>query len=426
MEELTGVNDPMNEQKPVAVILGGIYPHGFLMRKLKARGYYTVLVDYFDAPPAAADADEHIKESAMDYDAVLKIAKEKNAELVMSPCLDQQMLIAARVSETLGLSFPFDPETARNVTNKRYMKKIMMENGIPTAKYIQVGKDTDLSSLGLRFPVIVKPVDSCGSAGVARIEDPALLAEAVKRAGGWSFSNDVIIEEYRQGREVSVYSYVRDKKAVVVTTQNRISFVGSDIVKCFSSVCPADVSAQVKEKLGEVATRIAQVFGFDNTPLFYQAIVGEDGEVSVIEFSPRLGGGTCFYLMEDNADFDMLSASIDSYHHIRFDKDPVPEKKTILAYQVQGMEGVYDHTEGLEEQKSKGLIAEYFMQKTSGMHISTEKASSARVIALIIKGDDRMECLGKLREAMKGIRIIDNEGRDITDRRLIPAEGDIV
>ena len=32
----------MNNKKPVAIVLGGIFPHAEVVRKLKNRGYYTV------------------------------------------------------------------------------------------------------------------------------------------------------------------------------------------------------------------------------------------------------------------------------------------------------------------------------------------------------------------------------------------------
>ena len=94
------------DKKPVAIVLGGIYPHGRTLDKLKERGYYTVLIDYFDNPPAAVHADLHINKSAMAYEEVLAVAREMDARLVMSPCLDQQIVIAVKVAEALGLPHP--------------------------------------------------------------------------------------------------------------------------------------------------------------------------------------------------------------------------------------------------------------------------------------------------------------------------------
>ena len=413
------------DKKPVAIVLGGIYPHGRTLDKLKERGYYTVLIDYFDNPPAAVHADLHINKSAMAYEEVLAVAREMDARLVMSPCLDQQIVIAVKVAEALGLPHPFDSRTAVNVTNKKYMKTMMQENGIPTARYYQVREDSDLSALALDYPLIVKPVDGCGAAGVTRVDSPEGLPAAVKMAIHWSWSDEAIVEEFKSGMEISAYTYVKNHKARLVTTQNRISFMSDQVIKCYGAISPAEISEQVRSRVEEIATKIARVFELDTTPLFLQAIIGEDDSVSVIEFSPRLGGGTCYRLMETNAGFDMLDASIDSYLNIVNEQEPEREKHCYLIYQVQALECIYDHTEGLEELREAGVISDYFFQKTRGMHITTEKASSARVAALLVKGTEKGECLARLQQAMKVIRVIDEDGKDVTDRSLVLEAEDI-
>ena len=60
-----------------AIVLGGTRPHITLIQKLKDRGYYVILLDYLESPIAKEYADEHIRESTLDKDLVLKIAKEQ-------------------------------------------------------------------------------------------------------------------------------------------------------------------------------------------------------------------------------------------------------------------------------------------------------------------------------------------------------------
>ena len=45
---------------------------------------------------------------------------------------------------------------ALNVTDKQRMKRIMWENGIPTAKYVQVSSVEDFIALDLNYPLMVK------------------------------------------------------------------------------------------------------------------------------------------------------------------------------------------------------------------------------------------------------------------------------
>ena len=406
-------------QMPVAIVLGGIFPHAEVLRKLRKRGYYTILIDYFDNPVAAAEADEHSNESALDYDAVLKIAGGRNASLILSPCLDQQMVIAMQVSEKLGLPHPFSSETALKVTNKKLMKELMMKNGISTARYYQVGRNTDPAVLDLEYPVIVKPTDSCGAAGVRRLEDPSALKEAVDFACGWSRTGEAVVEEFKTGVEVSAYTIIKDHKAVLITTQRRISIVDDRTVKCYAAVNPAGISEKIRERLEDLATSLAAAFDLDNTPLFFQAVISGD-DIYVIEFSPRIGGGMCYKTMELNAGYDILEASIDSYLQKEVPY-PMPKREhtTYLVHQILGVDGIFDHLEGHEELIDKGLITELFFHKTKGMRVSTEKASSARVAVILMEVKQGEDATQKLKDIMSKIRVIDPQGCDIMDRSLL-------
>lgn len=72
--------------KPVAIVLGGTRPHIALIENLKARGFYTVLVDYYDNPPARAMADRNARESHLDGDVIFINAEGPNQH-PLSPLL---------------------------------------------------------------------------------------------------------------------------------------------------------------------------------------------------------------------------------------------------------------------------------------------------------------------------------------------------
>ena len=91
------------DSRPIAIVLGGTVPHVSLVQKLQKRGFYTILLDYLDNPPAKQYADEHIKESTLDKDAVLEVAKQKNAAIVISTCVDQANSICCYVAEKLKM-----------------------------------------------------------------------------------------------------------------------------------------------------------------------------------------------------------------------------------------------------------------------------------------------------------------------------------
>ena len=210
-----------------AIVLGGTSPHIDLINKLKARGYYVILVDYLDNSPGIAYADEHIKESTLDNEKVLQIAKEANAKLVISTCIDQANSVCCYVAEKLDLPKPYTYETSLNVTDKGLMKQIMAENNIPTSSFIVVRGENEINWNKVSFPAVVKPVDCNSSKGVHRVDNKEETLKYVREALEFSRTHCAIIEGYNEGNEIQVDCFAGTKGAKVLLTRQK-----KKIVKC--------------------------------------------------------------------------------------------------------------------------------------------------------------------------------------------------
>ena len=403
-------------KRKTAVVLGGTVPHADLIRHLKDRGYFTVLVDYFEAPPAAADADVHRRESAMDEDAVLRIAKEYDAGLVLSSCLDQQMNIAMSVSEKMGLPHPFSSETAEKITNKIQMKKIMTENRIPTARYKLIDRETELSGLDLNFPLIVKPADSCGSAGVYRLdgESRETFRSAVDRAAEFSGRGRVLIEEFMIGTEMGVHGYIESGKFHLLFGTCKMTSLQDGFSMQFCNLYIPRMKPALRQRLEKIGDQIAEAFGLpDYSPLFMQVIVRDDGEVYVIEFSARVAGGTTSGVAQTYTGFDLITCSIDSYLGVKTVQKGHALEKYVCNFPIYAEEGVFDHiAEDMDLQK-EGIIQTRILLKSPGDHISREKPSSSNVLKYLIEGESAGECYRRLKAADEAADIIDAQGRSM-------------
>lgn len=412
--------------KPVAIVLGGTIPHKALIERLKKRGYYTILIDYFEAPPAAEAADKHIRESAMDEQIVLKIAEAERAQLVICTCLDQQIVVACSVAEKLNLPRPYDYETALAVTNKELMKKRMIDNNIPTSKYIVAGSYSDVENINLRMPIMVKPADCNGAAGVKRVDHLDDLKEAVEDALKWSRTSTAIVEEFVEGIEVSVYSYIQNQKANVLLTSQRFSVLGSkdECIKCFCSIAPADVSPKAYKNMQKISDQIAEAFHLENTPMFYQSIVSGD-DVSVIEFAPRLGGGLCFRTIEENTGFDIIDASIDSYLSNDIKIEYTEPKYYYLTHQIHGYPCTFSHIEGLDQLIEDKTIDELYYHKSKGATISDDKSSGARIAAFLAKTKDKTELPVRAKKVIETVDVYDIDGNIKTIKDLYLTQEDL-
>ena len=118
------------------LVLAGGADQIALIQELRSRNVQNiVLIDYYENPPAKKYADKHVVASTLDVEAVKRIALMEKADLVCTACTDQALLTVAQVSEELLLPCYISYQTALNVTNKSYMKKVLKEFNIPTSQY---------------------------------------------------------------------------------------------------------------------------------------------------------------------------------------------------------------------------------------------------------------------------------------------------
>ena len=378
-----------------------------------------MLADYLENPPAKEYADVHVKESTMDQDAVLEVAKKYNAELVISACVDQANITACYVAEQMGLTKPYSYHTASIITNKGYMKKVMTENGIPTTKYCYLEKGESLKDISLRFPVMVKPADSCASSGVKKATTYEELEQFLSEAKKVSRTGRTVVEEVAVGVEVSAYCFVQGKQTKVIMVSERISTIEGDqqVLKCYATVTPPGITNIAMSKIEKAANDIANAFELDNTALHVQAICNGD-EINIIEFAPRVGGGISYETIRNNTGFDIISATIDSY----LEKKVVPQYKPIEHYcsvnLIYGVPSVFDHVEGVKELLDSKIIEAFHYHKTKGMRIFDDRASGGRIAAFVVKGNTKEEMCQKISYAMEHIDAYDENGSKIMRKEL--------
>ena len=151
------------------IVLGGGSDQIDLITDLRSRGYYTILLDYYENPIAKKYAHEHRQVSTLDQEAVLQTAKEMEVDGIITACTDQALLTMAYVSEIMHLPCFLTYDKARNITNKSYMKHVMWDNAIPTSSFKIVSEYSEDIGRDLNYPLIVKPVDCNSSKGVGKV-----------------------------------------------------------------------------------------------------------------------------------------------------------------------------------------------------------------------------------------------------------------
>ncbi len=402
-----------------ALVLAGGFPQIDLIEKLKARGIRTLLADYYEQPVAKDYADEFYRVSTLDVGAIRELCVREKVDFLITVCTDQALLTVAQVSEELGLPCYIDYQTARNVTNKSYMKRVLMKHRIPTAKFMIAGDFSELRTEGWDYPLIVKPVDCNSSKGVVKVVNERELRDSFNAAVTMSRTNTAIVEEFIEGKELSVDAFVENRKACIldITTSEKLKLDDQFIIS--RTWHPADASDQVKAKVAQITQQIADAFQLGDTPMLIQILV-KDNRLYVIEFSARTGGGVKHLSIKRRTGFDVISAVID----LTLGMKPqvhmeLPEKTYMVDEYIYCKPGEFDHIEGFEELKAAGTMLDYYLFRWKGSRFDTISSSGDRIGGFSIEANTIDDLRRRHDICNAGIRAVSVEGTDLIRHDLL-------
>ncbi len=171
--------------------------------------------------------------------------------------------------------------------NKLVTKKILAYHGVATPRYRVVRKrggslpgEGDLPED--HYPVVVKPVDEGSTIGVSLVRDESELAAAIDEA--FKYSDEVLIEEYIEGRELTV-GVVGDAALPLIEIRPKSGFYDykSKYTKGLTEyLVPAPVPEEIAEKAKKWAL-IAHVALYQRGVSRSDFRLSENGELYLLE-----------------------------------------------------------------------------------------------------------------------------------------------
>ena len=295
------------------MLLGGIR---YLLPVIEAahkQGYYVITADYLPDNIAHKYSDEYVNVSIIDKEAVLKVAKEKEIDGIMSFGVDPGVVSASYVQNQMGLpSFgPF--KSIEILQNKDKFRAFLSENGfnVPWAE----GFDDIRAALSRRslfpYPVIVKPTDSAGSKGVTRVDGPDDLEPALEYAMVHSISGHLIVEEFieKQGCSSDTDSMSVDGKLVFTSfNAQRFDLDASNPYTPAAYSWPSTFTREQEEYLTSEIQRLITLLGLKTVVYNIETRIGTNGKPYIMELTPRGGGNRLCEMLRYATGVDLITA----------------------------------------------------------------------------------------------------------------------
>lgn len=388
--------------KKLMIMGAGIYQVP-LIKTAKKMGIHTIVVSIPGDYPGFALADQICYENTVDFEAVLKVAREENIDGIVTAGTDVAVITIGRVCDALGLrglSF----SAAEIASNKLEMKERYEACGVRTARFRLAkldGSDLREKVAGLSFPLIFKVVDSSGSRGIRRVDSETEFDDTLAYVAESTHKDYFLVEEFIEGEEFGAQAFVQDGKVEFILPHGDFVFKGDTGVPVghFAPYdLPADVVADCKEQL----VKAVRAMGLDNCAINADFIL-RDGKTYVLELGGR-SGATCL------AELVSLYYGFDYYEKlirvamgekVSFESDmAVPNVSKLLMSDKDGM--ILSQTN--DNEPSENLVEVQFDHKP-GDFVHAFHVGPHRIGHVITRGKTLDEAEKALEEAMGHIHI---------------------
>lgn len=295
------------------MLLGGIR---YLLPVIKAahdQGYYVITADYVPDNIAHQYSDEYVNVSIIDKEAVLKVARDKKIDGIMSFGVDPGVITASYVQNQMGLP-SFGPyESVVILQHKDKFRTFLTENGfnVPWAFGFSSEAEAWASRSKLTYPLIVKPTDSAGSKGCTRVDSEDNLMVAIQYAFKYSISGHIIIEEFleKKGCSSDTDSYAQNGQLKFISfSAQRFDTNAVNPYTPSAYSWPSTFTKEEEEYLTSEIQRLITLLGMNTSVFNIEVRVATNNKPYIMELTPRGGGNRLCEMLRYATGVDMITA----------------------------------------------------------------------------------------------------------------------
>jgi len=316
--------------KPGALVLGSNAGQADLIRHLAAAGWDVTACGNVRGSVGEREAHAFAPVDIRDVEAVAELARSRGVELVYSVSSDVAVPTVVEVSARLGLPYFFDPDIVMLFHHKPRLRRWLNQRDLGPVPFAEVHGPGDVADWAT-FPAIVKPADSQGSRGIAKVTDAAGLSRAIEAAVAASPTGTAIVEGFLAGVEVSFNVLVAKGDIIVIEPSERLvhpePLVG---IPSGHLIPPVRVAPEAIARADRLVRDVVSALGITDGTLYFQMKMTEDGP-KIVEIAPRLDGCHIWRLMKHARGFDFIDLSVAAL-----------VGEPVAAPQAKPLDGVYE------------------------------------------------------------------------------------
>lgn len=408
------------------LLLGGSRITCEIVKHARKMGVVTGVTDWYplEKSPAKQLADEAYFENTSDIDAMSKLIQEKHFDGVLTGFTDSTLPYYAQMCVKNNLPTYGTKEQFDIFIDKTQYKELMRKFDVPTIPEYQIDLDNIIESAkNVKYPLLVKPSDSSGARGITICHNLDELITAVLVANEASKTKKILVEQYVDGPECTIFWLFKNGKYYMTLLGNRHVKYNQD------GVIPLPVgytypAACQPEFLKSTAPKMEEMFrsvGIKNGMMFMQCKMVED-ECIVYDIGYRLTGSLEYINIKEMCGYDPLDMMI--HFALTGDMGETELDKKVDAYlmgkysfnvSILSKPGKIAEIRGLEEVRNMPEVIEVVVAHPEGDVITEKMIGLLAQITVRILG--KADSIEQMKQAMYAIhdtiQVISDKGENM-------------
>ena len=406
---------------------GGAYAKGILKYK-NEMGFRVVALGRDKDTPIAKISDAFYNVDTQDVDRVVEVVKNEGVDGIFVGSSEVNIDPAITVSERTGCHFYATREQWDIISDKAEFKKLARKFGVPvpcdyhvTAEFLP----EDLAKV--KYPVIVKPVDSSGARGMNVCYNEEELKKYYVEALEWSKSKKIVVEELiTGGKEVFFHYTIQDGNYSLSMgfTKFKVNSTEREYVSLpIFHMYPSSHIDSYIERVDEAAKKMFKSIGLKNGIVMLQGF-DIDGEFKFFESGYRMGGEQMYVFTDHQNGINSLEMMINyaltgsMADFVVSEKDNARFKWPCCNYYIPLKAGVITEVRGLDQVEAMENVLNVTKMFKIGDEILDTNALERVCMRLHVYGKTAEELAEALVKISRTLEILDQNGNEMQIEHL--------
>ena len=386
------------------MILGASVYQIPLIKKAKELGFFTIVTSIPGDYQGFQISDKNYFVDTKDKNRILEICKQEKIDGICTSGTDVAVITIGYVNNKMGLN-GVSYETAINSTNKYYMKKCFVENGVNTARFYLANNFKELIDGFEKLnceKAVVKIVDRSGSRGIRCVDRNTDLKLTFEQLMDETDQDYVIIEEFIDGIEIGIDVFLSDSKIIAYVPHNKLRETINNIGIRSGHIAPYVSYYNENDNVSQQTLKVIKALGITEGAVNMDAFVLNNDEVYIIEAGARAGGTGIPEIMTNYLGYDYYEMILRNALNMPLPEqiDPVGKSSASLLL-FSDRDGIYsgyslDGIDGVE------ITTDYRI----GQRVEKITDGTSRIGQAIIEADSIDQLKEKIEFIKNNIRIL--------------------